>query len=394
MKRLLSLLVATIASGYLQAAADTVVSGTAQFCPNTPEARMAVIKQLLAQPENGLQNEVQTKVLTSLDCANEFNIDHNNILAVIDYSMPSNQKRLWVFDLIDNKLLFHTYVSHGINSGSLLTNYFSNKNNSKASSIGVYNTTKSYYGRHGLSLQLSGLDKGFNDNASSRAVVMHGGWYVEENFIKKYGRPGRSWGCPAVPDTLSKPIIDVLKDQALLVVFYPDENWLDKSKYLNCHGNIRQNQDVVKSGELSTPDVGKRDSIIFADINKDNSREENEPIVVMTADKYRQIFNNSPPLTRMLRRQINNAEYIALSDQEFKNMGVQERLDSLSYVFPVIKLQHGYYATEMEFYPFAKIIEIRVNNAAVSNSDSALVFESKPTVSLKLDGKFIRWLGL
>ena len=193
-----------------------------------------------------------------------------------------------------------------------------------------------------------------------------------------------------MPDTLSKPIIDALQDQALLVVFYPDENWLDKSKYLNCHGNSHANQDLAPSKTLSAPDVDKRDSIIFADINKDNSREENEPIVVMTADKYRQLFNSPPPLTRMLRRQINNAEYIALNDQEFKTMGAQERLNSLSYVIPVIKMQRGYYATEMEFYPFAKIKEIRIS----PESDSALVFESKPMVNLKLDGKFIRWLGL
>ena len=107
----------------------------------------------------------------------------------------------------EKKLLFHTYVSHGITSGTLLTNYFSNKYNSKASSIGVYKTEKAYYGREGLSLRLDGLDRSFNDNASNRSVVMHGGWYVDEHFIKKYGRPGRSWGCPALPLNFINPLL-------------------------------------------------------------------------------------------------------------------------------------------------------------------------------------------
>lgn len=134
-----------------------------------------------------LNQQVINKVLMTLKCANDYNVDHNHILTIIDYSMPSNEKRLWVFDLKDRKLLFHTYVSHGIKSGALVSNYFSNQYNSKASSIGVYQTLQSYYGRDGLSLRLDGLDRSFNDNASNRSVVMHSGWYVEESFIKNTG---------------------------------------------------------------------------------------------------------------------------------------------------------------------------------------------------------------
>src|SRR3990167_1660194 len=119
-------------------------------------------------------------IMRALKCANKNDIKHNPILTLIDYSLPSNKKRLWVFDLSENKLLFHTYISHGINSGTLLSTYFSNKFNSKASSIGVFNTEKAYRGRHGTSLKLYGLDQKFNDNAYNRFIVMHGAWYVEK----------------------------------------------------------------------------------------------------------------------------------------------------------------------------------------------------------------------
>jgi hypothetical protein len=148
------------------------------------------IKNMLEEKTYALNTSVINKVLTTLKCATQYNVARNNILTIIDYSLPSNEKRLWVFDLNQKKLLYNTYVSHGIRSGTLLTNYFSNKNNSKASSLGVYKTNKAYYGREGLSLRLDGLERNFNDNASIRSVVMHGGWYVEENFIKRYRRPG------------------------------------------------------------------------------------------------------------------------------------------------------------------------------------------------------------
>ena len=190
------------------------------------------ITALLHREAPTLSAGVIDKLLTALTCTSDKYIGNKSIVTIIDYSLPSSEKRLWVFDLHQQKLLFHTYVSHGIKSGALLSTYFSNKYDSKASSIGVYTTEKAYYGRHGVSLKLDGLDQGFNDNAANRAVVMHGGWYVEDDFIKKYGRPGRSWGCPAVPDHLIKPIVDVIKDDSLFVIYYPSDAWFVKSKFL------------------------------------------------------------------------------------------------------------------------------------------------------------------
>jgi hypothetical protein len=167
------------------------------------------IKHMLQ--EKALRAPVIDKVMQSLDCADKYGVEHTPIVTVIDYALPSNQKRFWVFDLKKKKVLFHTYVSHGIKSGLLRSEYFSNKHNSKASSIGVFKTKQSYYGRHGLAMRLKGLEPHINDYAEGRSIVMHGGWYMEEPFIKKYGRPGRSWGCPAIPKSITKHLINTIK---------------------------------------------------------------------------------------------------------------------------------------------------------------------------------------
>lgn len=350
-----------------------------------------------------LNKKVINKVVIALKCAAQYNIEHNNILTIIDYSLPSNKKRLWVFDLVKNKLLFYTYVSHGIKSGTLLSKYFSNRVNSKTSSIGVYSTGKAYYGRHGISLKLIGLDKDFNDNAYRRFVVMHGAWYVGENFIKRYGRAGRSWGCPAVPLNLVEPIINTIKDNSLFLVYYPSNNWFIKSKFLNCN-NISPVKSIKNLEIKSSMKVNEiRDRILFADINNNNKRDENEPILVMTAGNYQNFFNAKPPLTRMLRRQINNKEYIALTNSELKDMDVNndniidnyENLNSIFFVVPVVKMQRGYYATEMKIVFLGKVKEIRFNmNSSKKNKKESIIFEKRSPINIRSTNQFIRWLGL
>lgn len=355
--------------------------------PKTTKSDLTEIENMLLT--STLNTPVINKVIKTIECANEYKVNHNNILTVIDYSLPSNEKRLWVFDLNAKKLLFNTYVSHGIKSGTLLTNYFSNKFNSKSSSIGVYTTEKTYYGRDGLSLRLDGLEIGFNDNASNRSVVMHGGWYVDENFIKKYGRPGRSWGCPALPIDQTKPIIQTIKDQSLFVVYYPSDQWFTKSKFLNC-GKVslmrhRGSEDDIKPNiEENQP----RETVLFANVKSG-------PILVMEADNYERIFNNKAPLERMLRRQINKQEYIALSETEFEKMASSENKDNLQtlyFVIPVIKEIRGYYETQMQFVNLGKIKDLKLYNEQRKNY--AIVFEGNNAVSLRRSNEFIRWLGL
>ncbi len=156
-----------------------------------------------------------------------------SMLTIVDLSQPSSHKRLYVVDLQNKKLLFNTYVSHGRNSGDLMANRFSNANSSFQSSLGFYQTLNTYMGKHGLSLQLKGLEKGFNDNVYNRNIVLHGADYVCEDIIRKTGRLGRSQGCPAVPYAESKAIIQAVKGGSCLFVYSPNPDYLKQSAYLS-----------------------------------------------------------------------------------------------------------------------------------------------------------------
>lgn len=153
-------------------------------------------------------------------------------MTVIDYSMPSSKKRMWVFDMSHDKLVYNILVAHGKNTGNLYAKHFSNRPSSKESSLGTYVTDNAYIGSKGYALNLKGLEKGFNDNAYSRRIVIHGAWYANKSFVNKYGRVGRSWGCPAVPKKLAKPLISKIKGGSLVFAYYPDKKWLTKSHYL------------------------------------------------------------------------------------------------------------------------------------------------------------------
>ncbi len=153
------------------------------------------------------------------------------VLTVIDYSLPSNKQRMWIFDLKRERLLYNTYVAHGKNSGMDVPHHFSNKTSSKETSLGTYLTRDTYMGSKGYSLNLQGLEKGFNDNAYNRRVVIHGAWYVEPDFIKRSGHAGRSWGCPSIAKTLAKPVINTIKGGSVVFAYYPDRNYLSHSGY-------------------------------------------------------------------------------------------------------------------------------------------------------------------
>lgn len=170
--------------------------------------------------------------LTAYKHATDKGYAKKDILTVIDYSKPSTSRRLWVFDLKDGKTLFNTYVTHGKNSGHLNSHDFSNREGSLKSSIGVFVTDRAYLGTHGLALKLKGLEHGINDNAYRRHIVMHGASYATPDIIKQYGRLGRSWGCTAVSPRLAKPLINTIKDDTVMVAYYPDRAWLHESAFL------------------------------------------------------------------------------------------------------------------------------------------------------------------
>ena len=156
-----------------------------------------------------------------------------NIISIVDYSQPSNKKRFYLVNLVTRKVIYHNYVAHGKNTGELTARKFSNKPNSQQSSLGFFKTGETYYGKHGLSLKLDGLEEGFNHLARKRNIVIHAANYAEESFIKKYGRLGRSFGCPALPSAIFKEVIEQISDGVLLFIYYPEPEYIDNSSVLN-----------------------------------------------------------------------------------------------------------------------------------------------------------------
>ena len=182
---------------------------------------------------NGLSAEVFGKALQAHQTAWQRGDSQKTVLSVIDFSLPSDKKRLWVIDLERKTVLFHEYVAHGKNTGERYARNFSNRNQSLQSSVGLMKTGKTYFGKHGYSLRLEGLERGFNDRAEARAIVMHAADYVTQEFIDEHGRLGRSWGCPALDPEVNEEVINTIKEGSLLFGYFPDENWLNRSRYLN-----------------------------------------------------------------------------------------------------------------------------------------------------------------
>jgi hypothetical protein len=166
------------------------------------------------------------------ELADNGKVPNEDILTVVDFSQSSNKKRMYILDLKNFKVLVNTYVAHGKNSGIKNAERFSNTHESLQSSLGFYVTKGTYFGKHGLSLRLAGLEKGFNDNAESRAVVVHGANYIGDHRL---GAPymGRSFGCPAVPQAVSAKVINLIKDGTTLFIYHPTQKYLHGSTLLN-----------------------------------------------------------------------------------------------------------------------------------------------------------------
>lgn len=188
--------------------------------------------EALSSKTKNLDPEVLKLGLAAYSKAKEAGLVEKPILTIIDYSKPATEPRLVVIDLSRNEVPFEVHVAHGKNSGGDLATHFSNKPQSLTSSLGVFVTGQTYYGKHGYSLRLNGLERGFNDNAAARAIVIHGSDYVSEYIAKKFGRLGRSWGCPAVSADLAGPIINKIRNGTLIFAYYPDRHWLTRSRFL------------------------------------------------------------------------------------------------------------------------------------------------------------------
>lgn len=211
------------------AATATLQASPLGTCGESPSA--SLVTELTKQAGN-LDAHVLRLALSAAACADDQGlVKKDNLLTVIDYSKPSTEPRLFVFDVERRRMLFREIVAHGRNSGSVRSTSFSNVEGSLASSIGLYVTDHTYVGSNGYSLKLRGLDRGYNDNAWSRAIVMHGAKYVS-NSAARGGWIGRSWGCPAVRNEIARTLIDTVKDGSPIFSYYPDSRWLQSSAYL------------------------------------------------------------------------------------------------------------------------------------------------------------------
>ena len=180
----------------------------------TPEPAATAVPAVFSSSRHaqGLSPKVLAMALDAVSSARARGISgRDDRLTVIDYSLPSTQPRIWVLDLERGKVLYHGLVAHGAGSGDRYASHFSNVNDSRATSLGLFLTGDTYEGGNGYSLKLRGLDQGVNDLAEMRHIVMHGAWYVSDEHARQFGMIGRSWGCPALPQADAQPVIDVIK---------------------------------------------------------------------------------------------------------------------------------------------------------------------------------------
>ena len=200
--------------------------------PNTTNWINTETKKISSEANN-LNPAVLRLSLVAYLHARKQGLDQKKVLTIVDYSKPSGMRRLWVIDLKSDKILFNTWVAHGKNSGGAVATSFSNKNQSLKSSLGVFDTAEPYTGHDGYSLRVRGLEQGVNDNAYNRDVVFHGAAYASGAVAKSRGMLGRSWGCLAVGKETITPLVNTIKNDTIVVAYYPDKTWLEKSPYLN-----------------------------------------------------------------------------------------------------------------------------------------------------------------
>jgi hypothetical protein len=182
----------------------------------------------------GLAEEIFTAAMNGLDLLNSTGkLSNDKLITIVDFTKPSTEKRMFVIDVENQKILYKTYVAHGQKTGREFANQFSNIPESFQSSLGFYQTAGTYNGKNGYSMKLKGLENGINCKAEERAVVVHGAPYVSQNFIDSHGYLGRSWGCPALPENLNRPIIDKIKNGSCMFIYSRNDNYLKRSKILN-----------------------------------------------------------------------------------------------------------------------------------------------------------------
>src|SRR5258706_7065190 len=227
----------TISTNYHRATPNVQPTPAPAPAPLPAEASGTSTNELyneLDLASNGMKSEVFASALKGFErLSGEGKISRQDKITIIDFSQPSNQKRLYVIDLTSKQLLFQSFVSHGRGTGELWARSFSNNRSSYKSSPGFYVTQETYMGDNGYSLRLDGLEMGINDNARNRAIVMHGAPYANAATINALGFLGRSEGCPALPLSIYKPVINTIKIGTCLFIYTPEESYLGNSEVLS-----------------------------------------------------------------------------------------------------------------------------------------------------------------
>lgn len=224
---------AAVRSGLLFSAIASFIAGPAHADDSWARAgsSSASVDRLVA---SGVPVKPLRHALNAVACARSRGLVEGSTLTLIDYSQPSDRRRLWVVDLDAGHVRFHEYVTHGRGSGDARSIRFSNEEGSHQSSLGLFRTAETYVGRHGYSLRLDGLEAGVNDRARDRAIVIHGAEYATGTVARHFGRLGRSWGCPAIDPAVHRALIDGVRGGTAVFAYYPDADWLADSPYQSC----------------------------------------------------------------------------------------------------------------------------------------------------------------
>ena len=236
---------ATAAAPAIIAKAPAPVPAVVKTAPAAANRVVPAVSRPVFNQAEGLSPKVLAMALDAVSCARARGVEgRDDLLTVIDYSLPSTEPRLWVLDLEKGEVLFHELVAHGRGSGDNYATRFSNLNDSHQTSLGLFRTGGTYEGGNGYSMRLQGLDQGVNDRAEARHIVMHGAWYVSAEHARRQGRLGRSWGCPALSQEMAPRVIDTIKGGSFVFSYSGNEGWLRTASQASCP--------VPGGGELPT----------------------------------------------------------------------------------------------------------------------------------------------
>ncbi len=238
----------TVAAPSAAVAAAPVPAPVATPAVATRAARSVATPAVFANRAQGLSPKVLAMALDAVACAKARGTSgKDDLLTVIDYSLPSTTPRLWVLDLAHGEVLYHELVAHGSGSGENYATRFSNTMDSRQTSLGLFLTGGTYEGGNGYSMVLKGLDEGVNDRAEQRHIVMHGAWYVSADHVRSQGRLGRSWGCPALSEAIAPTVIDAIKGGSFVFSYSGQGDWYRKasSSLSSCAGSGSNGSDMA-----------------------------------------------------------------------------------------------------------------------------------------------------